>query len=448
MPARLQSHPGWTPLSGSIQIDAAYAIAHTQGTLLEGPDGRFLGAGKGVTGQGFGLISNNGAGLVSNNGSGIISDNGGNIIANNGSSVVAQNGGRIANTGPYRLAGANVALAPGTALRAAGMLITASSLRTHTPLAVGQDANGHDVFAIYSNLAGHYTVYIAPSEANNVLVTTQVPEAHDRRLTYPVILAVNTGAHSLDEQSATVTKLLRAILINRMIGYIRLESPSSLGGASDSSVGTLLGPFFSRVQDAAKRSHTATLSTEQATALCESMADEALAEAKLEEAKILPGGKWNRSPDESAYIGLTSVLNDIAAHAGKTLASDPKSLDDLIGQFEALKAKKRASDPFVAATPDIAFTIAKPADVEDFVARGLYGLGGTEMETLFTVLLQQLGFADPEEVHDHFNAAANGFAIASALALAGNESLQARLIADVLASSKPLSAPAQGRTGL
>lgn len=438
---RLQLHPGWPTLKGALAIDASYALATSNGLLLGPATGQVLGAGQ--------VISNNAGNLVSENGTGLISDAGGNIIANNGGTLIANNGGGLISdvggslTSKVKYALADVAGPPpltlGTELPAAGMLVEALSLHTHKPLAIGLDGSGQPVYGIYTNLKGDYAISVPPAEAGNVLVTALVPGSTDQDLNYALLGATGTSALKFDEETAVVTKLVRTIIADRLIGWILVPPVSE--SASTDPLNAILGGFLGKLAAAEKQANTATLPPATALALAYRVGDEVLSAIDFSTVTVLTGGKWNGPANELAIPFMADALRGIDQGAAPVLAANRHAFDDLVAQQPLNFAKLAAHYPEIAVIPPVSFKIAKPADVSDFVARGTIAIVGGIMQDLEDETLQRCGFADPTQLRLHMEGAGDGIELAIGEALVGSPDLQQKIIDEVVQSQAASPAP-------
>ncbi|MDB5099869.1 MAG: hypothetical protein JWM80_4290 [Cyanobacteria bacterium RYN_339] len=221
--ANLLLRPG-TPVrvvKGVLALDASYVTASKAGSLISGNGSAVLGMGGLITNDGGSLVGNdgvtivaqgagnviapNGGSVIAPNGGTVISGNGSAVIGGNGSSIVSPNGGTIVspNGGTYRLAATTPAMVP-----AAGMLLQAVRLGVDQPIALGTDAQGHPVYAVYTNAGGHFELYLPATETGNLHLRAVAPNL-DARLVYDHVGSPAEGADvAIDEDSAQASRYL------------------------------------------------------------------------------------------------------------------------------------------------------------------------------------------------------------------------------------------------
>jgi hypothetical protein len=347
-----------TRLAGTVTIDAAYTVAHGSGTLLSDHGSGILAVGGLVSDQGGGLISDHGGALVANNSGNIIANNAGNILSNNSSSLTGKT---------KRTVLADAAPAPGTTLPAAGMLIRATSMHTHEPIALGVDGAGQPVYAIYSNLNGAFEIFVPASEQGNVLLSAEVPGVDDARLSYLTVAPAKAAEGlPIDEDANATTRYVREGLIGRLVQMMTEEPAESLCLLADN--GNLSPTLKQLIATTVTEMHTAALGvgiqpadrTNLAVwALAGRCADAVIAQTDLQALKLGTsntawGNQANEGP-EPALQAMDEVLGAARAAAAKQLAADPRYFDG----FQALK-DANACEPG-------RYQILKPADVSSFL---------------------------------------------------------------------------------
>ena len=387
-----------TTLTGSIAIDARYAIAQGAASLISDHGGGLLqlaggqllsnnsgnvvnrehagivshnGAGlvgksKFISDQGGGLISdlgggliaNNGGGLVANNGGGLVANNGGGLVANNGGGLVANNGGGL--TGKTKFALAEAAAAGATAgptvLPAAGMLVAVLSLVDGAYLPLGVDRAGKPVYAVYTNAKGEFTVHLPAELAQNVLVVSAAPGSQDPRLALDLVASSASRAPlRVDETTTVITGYMRRSLVARLEEKVMpdpcqppavTDSPSSQGFAIVALAlqPELEQPAFQGLTRAARRR------------VLGRVADVALANvdlAAIPTARSLAPRSKGEGP---AYALLAGVLADVEAKAAERLRAQADYFDGR----PAIQLANRAH-------PARPVVLRKPADVAEFI---------------------------------------------------------------------------------
>jgi hypothetical protein len=221
--AALQPPAGsYVALSGTVKVDAGYLVGNNAGnlvgdnrlavgdaTILANNAGNLVASREGGSARSNAdgsFVAAGNAGIVANNGGGLISDHGGGIVANNGGGIIANHGsGRRLLALP----------AAGTLLPAGGLVVSAVSLRDHQYVPLGADAAGQPVYAIYSDAAGGYKLYLPQALEGNVAVVAGVPQSADARLVYNAIAPIqaNTTAPVDDDAAATARMIRRALAV-------------------------------------------------------------------------------------------------------------------------------------------------------------------------------------------------------------------------------------------
>ncbi|MDB5097355.1 MAG: hypothetical protein JWM80_1776 [Cyanobacteria bacterium RYN_339] len=202
-------------LGGKVQVDAGYIVGQGAGKIIANNGGAVLAAGTGLV-QADGKLTNAGA-LVAEAEGNVIANNASSIISDNGAGVIANNGSNLTGKVKRQLFQATDALVP-----AAGMALGLRSLRSGQALPVGVDAGGNLVYAVYTNLAGGYELYVPAAEAGNVLLVANTPGQRDLRQRYDLL--ATTGASAVvDDDSATVTRLIRESTARRYVAYLTTD---------------------------------------------------------------------------------------------------------------------------------------------------------------------------------------------------------------------------------
>jgi hypothetical protein len=226
VPAMLQAPAGTRTLAGQVTIDARYAVDQAGARILSNNGSSVVAL------AGDALIANNAGNLVGSRqggaamatargdllAAGLVSDHGGGVISNNGSTLTAKTKrGLLDETAP----------AVGTQLPAAGLLVSAVSLKTHAYVPVGQDPAGQPVYSVFSDGAGAFKLYLPASEAGNVLVVANVPGTQDENLVYGGVTPV-TATAKLDEDAQLATRLIRYVLGRHLARIISTPDTSKV----------------------------------------------------------------------------------------------------------------------------------------------------------------------------------------------------------------------------
>ncbi|MDB5101660.1 MAG: hypothetical protein JWM80_6081, partial [Cyanobacteria bacterium RYN_339] len=219
-------------------------------------------------------------------------------------------------------------------------LLHATSLRTHETLPLGVDDQGQPVYAVYTNLAGGFKVYVPASEQGNVLLTAEVPAAEDDRLRFAVLAPANaTAALLVDEDAAVSARYVRQGLIGRLMDMLTRDPAQSLCliGASGAFSPALKEILRTTVTDF--HTHAVAVGIRETDhdklavwALAERCADTIIAEVDLRSIVLDTQGNvdWGTLPNEGpepALAALGDVLGSMRDAAAARLAQDPKAFE-------------------------------------------------------------------------------------------------------------------------
>jgi hypothetical protein len=193
-------------VTGTVRLDAAYAIAAAGARLARDGDTRIVRVGGTV-------LSNGGGQLVANNGAGLVSD-GANRL-------------RL----PTRLLTLDDAPLSGETLPAAGVRISVRSLVTGAPLPVGATASGAHTFTLETDARGRYSVQL-PAAEGGIVVEGRIPDAsgqlaQDPGLTYDMCPPHDAAEVTLDEDTTAACRLLWQLLFNVLHDAMR-DAPDGL----------------------------------------------------------------------------------------------------------------------------------------------------------------------------------------------------------------------------
>lgn len=368
-------------LRGTVAIDAAYAVGsgaaivanHGAAIVASGAVGIVSNNGGGlISNNGGNLIANNGAGLLSNNGAGLISDRGGGIVANNGAGMVTTGASNVvANNGAgYRLLQAAPAL--GTILPAAGAVLGVVGLKDGGLIALGQDAAGQPVHAIFTDAAGAYEVYVPKDLAGNVVVRVRFPReaqaAADARLAYDVITAPTAATARVDEDTSLATRYLFDAFAGRFREFLTTTDPEATTRALTSAwVGAppglqeLMLGLVREFRAEAEKVGLDKAPPAEVQGVARRIIETAMAPVDLDAIVVTQASnslwKW---PDEPALRGVTAALRGLREGAATKIAADPGFMAKQ-PWFVALNAGR---------TPPL--EVRKPADVGEIMVAEYY----------------------------------------------------------------------------
>jgi hypothetical protein len=353
-------------LQGQVQIDAHYLLSTGKGKLIGQAGGNLIGqAGGNVIAVGGGnLIGQAGGNLIGQAGGNLIGQAGGNLIASDAANLIGQAGGNLIGKRKYDLLQAATAdLTLGQTLPASEMLLQVVSMVTGKPLSIGKDAAGKDIFGIYTNATGHYTIYLPPTvKGNNVLLVAVPPNYLEDRLNYQVVQPIaSTTQRGVDEDTALLSDYLREAFASRIERAFEEASETTgpvtlLGDEVPEALRPAVAAKLQVLLDAGK---TATAANRRERAL--KTADVFLAIIDLEKVKV-------QGSDALMMDVLRTMLTEMRQ---KTLLkmNDPAyfpNLDYIKAANDALKAKSDA-----AGTPYAPFEIKKPTDLADYVRKDI-----------------------------------------------------------------------------
>lgn len=353
-----------TAMTGRIALDASYMVAAGAGNVISHNGGLIVAAG--------------GGNIVAAGGGNIVAAGGGNIVAAGGGNMVAAGGGNALPTGDrYHLllsppAPTAAPLKAGDVIPAAGMALTARSLRTGEPLPLGVDAQGNKVYAIYTNAEGGYSIYLPASEAGNVLLEATVPGTADKRLDYALIADTRTASAAtpdpaaptpsygnvLDDDTRLTTQYIRTSLTGRLAEIFISPNTEALIAriANDFTsaplpIRTGIGTFVSTYRTAAIASGLSAATPAEAEIVASRCVEILLANSDLNSVMCGPDTytNWQDQPVAPALQEMTQVLTHGRKQMVINLASDPAFFASWHFSETAVRMKGfvpvRASDP-------------------------------------------------------------------------------------------------------
>lgn len=377
-------------ISGTLRIDANYAVA-SGAAVIANNGSSLIGKVKGadiISEHGGGLVANNGgnliavdaSGLISDHGLGLIadggtgligkvkgadlvSDHGGGLVANNGGGLVANNSGNLIGKVKRTLLNTGVSDLP-----AGGLVVGAVSLADGSPVPVGQDASGHPVYAVYTDAAGRFTLYLPPGLQGNVRLVAREAAASDPRLEYGLVVPpTDTSAADMDEAIALANAYFRVVMVSRIDAIFQADTgdqagfnhalAQALGKVPPflaSAAGTVMSDIRQVGLDAGIKQLPAPLRRAVllagTDALC-AYADttQIRSDAKLAGVSLPP----------LALPEMARVLGVIADRTAVLLARDPHYFETKPYMIEANRARAAAGRPL--------FHVRKPVDLGAFV---------------------------------------------------------------------------------
>lgn len=351
-PSALLAGPGSLTLTGTIDIDASYAISAGVGRLISNNSGNAVAIAE------AGLISNNSGNLIANNGGGLISDKGFGLIG-------AQSAGFV--SGRYALSQAAAGVAVGAVLPAAGMLVGLVSLKDGQALPVGLDASGAPVYALYSNSSGGYTFYLPQAMAGNVRVVARLPGAAAEvasRMTYDVLARAQASARvDIDEDTAVTTRFLRSCFNARMEAILSADDVSLVTAevtkqstAVPDIVLALVDGFAQEINAESKASGLQKASAAVRADAAARIMDRVLQHMVLDEVMITKEGVdlWT-GPPAPAIATLVGVMERIRIGVTAAVTKDP--------DFFKKQAYMVATNARRAAAQLPPYDISKPSDL-------------------------------------------------------------------------------------
>jgi hypothetical protein len=443
-------------IKGVLQLDAGYATSANAGSIIssngsavlgmgglkpDGAGGLITNDGAGIVAQGAGnviapnggsVISSNGSAILAPNGGGIVSPNGGTVISGNGSAIVAQGGGN------YRLAAA----ATPVMTPAAGMLLQAVRLGVDEPIALGQDAKGKPVYAVYTNASGHFEIFLPATETGNLHLRAIAPNL-DGRLVYDHVGSPKEGAEvAIDEDSAQASRYLLGAFKGKLAAILAAPNIDDPAFRTDlfkdtavtPAVADFLWPVAHRFIDRVKAAGVPANRYPEAAGRA---AEALLRTVSLED---IPVDRTNTHyiagpADETSLAALVAVFKQAREQVAALGTPD---------QAEAYFAKQ---DYMVTANAERAakglapYRIRKSSDVGDFLVDRYFSSVKSQDTNAAGPVLWSL-HPDTIEDHDvsvlnHLYAAASGIGLRLAFAFVNDEAAQAAVFAAVDAMSKP-----------
>lgn len=421
-------------VTGVMRVDASYAIRHGAHQIA-GSDALLMD-------DAAALVGNNGAGIVSNNSGSIIANNGSSFISDSGSSVISNNGGTLIGKVKFMLD--DVALpAPGTLMPVAGMAVGVVDLTTDKPVALGQDAAGHPVYAVYTGADGAFHVYLPPATTTRRFLAAPLTGG-DARLTYSSLQGATDASVTVDERSLEVEHYMRRAIAHTCEVLLTVDTAGTNPGEE----------FDGVVPDAKTLEYDANWRTlvhaladagiagkSQATrdSLFARLADISLAAIDIDHAPIVPPPDVPYAgPTEPALPALADVLGQILDATARVMQREQAAGHDPSAYFAA----QAYTATLAGITGQPAPRIEKPADFATFLADAMIELNDASNPTatagIATVLTGD-DFKLPLDQLTRLNAAGGGIELALDTALFAKDSptLTACLAAIQAAAKSP-----------
>ena len=327
--------------AGIIGQDAAGLIGHDGASVISQGGGNVISQGGGnVVSQGAGnVIASGGGNLIPSDGASVIASGGGNLaddqttfvasgaglIGHDGASVIAQGAGN------YRVLAADE-VPVGTRLPAAGMLVSVVSLADGRYLPVGVDGTGQPVYAVYSDLAGGYKLYLDPATQGNVLVVASAPGVTDRfRAANLVVPPTDDDHQAINADTNLATRYLRRALYSLLLRFVQEPELALETTCNEPPTVTLtrtvLGSFLVDVGHVAQDNQLAC--RPDVGRLIQNAADYLLARTRdpsqltTEPKLLVPAHQDPSTVQEPLLQAAAGVSGDLQGAAARLLADDP-----------------------------------------------------------------------------------------------------------------------------
>ncbi|MDB5097575.1 MAG: repeat containing protein [Cyanobacteria bacterium RYN_339] len=434
-----QPTTAFTKVTGQVKVDAGYLIG--EGGAQLGPDGKAL------------IIANNGGGIVANNGGGLIANNAGNLIANNGGGIISDHGnGLLSDSGASLLASADAGLlgdagasllgdagagligktkyhlaqagpALGTALPAGGMVVVALDMATGKAVSLGEDGAGKPVYAVQSNAAGRYELYLPKDLPRNVRLVAVPPGTRNTRLVYSLVTPVQaTAERALDEDTALASRFLRGCLVSYLQNELLTHADADASQANPALA--LFKPLLVEFQDAAKLGGGDKLSPAGARYVAQAVADTVCAYADLAAMQTNSRDTEWKGPVEPAFPVMIEVLRAVNVAAATKLRADGKAFDARPFLVDANMRR--------AAAGQASYVLAKPGDVGELMFHEYLDAASKRQQEKLRFVFVDLGV--PLDQYDRFRAAYSGTFLGLAQLMVSDDQAKAAALATLKAS--------------
>jgi hypothetical protein len=410
-------------LSGQMQLDARYAVGSGNATFISHN-------GSSVLAMGALKLDETGR-LITNDGATLIATGGGNVIQLAGGASAAAPHFRLSATASAAPT-ATPALAP-----AAGMVLEAFGLDDGAPVPLGVDANGHAVFAVYTNELGRFEVYVPAARTGTVRLRTHAP-GNDIHLQYDQ-LAVGPKAQdlTLDEDSALVARYLLRAFRSKLVAL--LKAPDLDDPAFDASLfdNTLATPAFAQfVRDTAHAFRARVVAAKVPAARFDLVAERGaaalLGAIDLDNVTLdVTNTHWDGEKSEPALVALRAIFKQMREDVARVTATDPRFFEHQDYMLKANQARAAGQAPY---------TIGKASDLGDFMVENYFATNDPAQllvaGTVFTSVAPPERAANAYRNVDHLFAATSGIAIALATAFISNPDAQKAVYAVIDATGQ------------
>lgn len=382
---------------GIISDHGAGVISNNSGNIIVAPGGNVISdeANSLLSDQGGGLLSDAGGGIIANNGAGIIANNGGGIVSNNSGNLISNNSGNLVGKVKRQLL-ADTGVSYGAQLPAVGMRVVVVSGATGKLLPIGKSKSGKLAYAVYTDIAGNYTIYPAPEGDDWVRVVTFVPDQTDARMGYNVFAKPGSSAPEIDEDTATATQYVRLGLRGKLSNLLALDDTVANGALPPDS---LVDKFFGQSRAPSALRDPLKLIFSQIFAEMKknpriTSADYGPLAQELGDMLVAKMGDLDAIDLQPDYFGNATSQANIAGKkytTGKALPNLRAVLQEFRQAVIAKAASQDAAEAYFKDKPYIQsanlfhqrlnardpvpyYRIRKPADLADFLAREYFSL--------------------------------------------------------------------------
>jgi len=367
-------------VSGSVALDAGYATQHGASIIASnGASALQLGDAS--------LIANNGPNLILPDGNTIISQNGGGIISENGAGIIAHNGAGLTGKVKRGLLAAAATGSFGAVLPTAGLAVGVVDLASGKLLKLGEDAHGNPAYGVVTDATGAFHLYLPADLTKAVRVVGLPRDGGDARLETNLLTSKLDGALALDEDSQAVATNMRLQLGKAIL---HMFDPPPGETAVDDVVLSLAEPGIQEAFDQAqqrlagvfKAADGAGLDADTKLAIALRLTDIELSEMPSAATQPVPIKGAQRPAVPGMIVDdMVGVLRQLREQVGTVMEAERQAGRDPAAYFAA-KPYLRDLDP--------PFPIRKPADLDDFVIRGVLAnpaydslSGGLQLATVF-----------------------------------------------------------------
>lgn len=371
--ATLQRPPGNVQdVSGVMRVEASYALRHGA-HRIPGVEALLMDDAVAKLGDGgAGILSNNGATVIANNGGSFISDSGSSVISNNGGNVVSNHGGQLAAPA-FALLATTDPPPVGATWPVAGMAVGVVDLASDQPVALGNDADGHAVYAIYTGANGAFHAYLPPATSTRRFVAEPLTGG-DARLAYASLQGQADASVTLDERSLEVEHYVRQAFVHICNDLQNIDPATVIPGEEfngrvpDANITEYDGNFRTFIHALRDPGVTGPSSTAH-DALYLRLADIILAAIDIDQVEIVKTGPLGTyaGPNEKSLPALEDVLGQILDATARLMQREQAAGRDPAAYFTA----QGYMQTLVTITGQAAPTIEKPSDFASFLTDAL-----------------------------------------------------------------------------